>query len=32
MAILMKNVTFEGIDIDIRLREGVYIDIFRKKK
>lgn len=32
MAILMKNVTFEGIEIDIRLREGVFIDIFQKTK
>ncbi len=32
MAILMKNVTFEGIDIDIRLHEGVFIDIDRKTK
>lgn len=32
MAALMKNVSFEGLEIDIRLQEGVFIDIDRKKK
>jgi len=27
----MKNVSFEGLEIDIRLQEGVFIDIYRKK-
>jgi hypothetical protein len=31
LATLMKNVSFDGLDVNVRLRDGMYIDVYRKR-